>query len=196
MNISSRWRAALRLLLLGSAVRSLHSQALPTATGPGGYIAVGGAASIFQADYGQRYIGGLAGYADLNPTWRYGVEAEARFLRYHTSESVSQTDYLVGPRVALRFGPLRPYAKFLLGDGKIDLPFHYAQGNFLTYAPGGGVEYMVGDRLSIRVVDLEYQFWPSFPYGNLHPYGVSAGISFRLNAVDRLPKGGSRGYDR
>lgn len=190
-------RAAICLLLgflAGVASRQLHAQALPTATGPGSYIAIGGGASVFQADYGDRDIGGLTAYADLNPTWRYGLEAEARFLRFRTSEQVTEMNYLVGPRVALRFGPLRPYVKFLVGDGKIDLPFHYAQGSFLTYAPGGGVEYMLGDRVAVRVLDVEYQIWPGFSYGELHPYGISAGISFRLNGVDRLPKSRNRAY--
>jgi hypothetical protein len=194
MKTPCRWWAANPLLLvfflvfmsLGS--RSLRAQALPTATGPGSYIAVGGGGSIFQTDYGQRAVGGLTAYADLNPIWRYGIEGEARFLRFRTSEQVTQTSYLIGPRVSLRFGPVRPYVKFLVGDGKIVLPFHYAQGSFLSYAPGVGVEYMLGDRFAVRIFDVEYQFWPGFPYGELHPYGISAGISFRLNAVSRFPK--------
>jgi hypothetical protein len=187
------WLLPLLALLSASA---LLAQALPTATGPGSYVAVGGGGSIFQTDYGQRNIGGLTAYADINPTWRYGIEAEARFLRFRTSEQLTETNYLIGPRVALRFGPLRPYVKFLVGDGKVTLPFHYAQGSFLTYAPGGGVEYMLGDRLAVRVLDVEYQLWPAFPYGKLRPYGISAGISFRLNAVGRFPKGRSRAYAR
>ena len=193
------WRPAILLLLpvlMGLNSRRLRGQALPTATGPGSYIAVGGGASFFQADYGQRYLGGLNTYADINPTWRYGLEAEARFLRYHSFEDVTETNYFIGPRVALRMGPLRPYVKFLVGDGKIVLPFRYAQGNFFSYAPGGGLEYMLGDRIAIRAIDVEYQLWPSFPFGELHPYGVSAGISFRLNPVSRYPDGHYHGSDR
>jgi hypothetical protein len=198
------FRPAIPLLLLGLCmilsagigVPRLRAQAVPTATGPGSYIAVGGGVSLFQADYGQRKIAGLTAYADVNPTWRYGIEAEARFLRFRTSEDVSETNYLIGPRVAVAgFGPLRPYAKFLVGDSRIDLPFHYGQGSSFTYAPGAGVEFMLGDRLAIRVIDAEYQFWPSFNYGDMHPYGVSAGISFRLNAVKIFPEGRRRGPD-
>jgi hypothetical protein len=202
MKIPRRWCAPTPLLLLfllvfmGLGLRSLRAQALPTATGPGSYIAVGGGGSIFQTDYGQRAVGGLTAYADLNPTWRYGIEGEARFLRFRTSEQVTETSYLIGPRVALRFGPVRPYVKFLVGDGKINLPFHYAQGSFLSYAPGAGVEYMVGDRFAVRILDVEYQLWPGFPYGELHPYGISAGISFRLNAVSRFPKPHGRYHSR
>jgi hypothetical protein len=199
MKTLSRYRAALPALFLILVVftpQATHAQALPTAAGPGSYIAVGAGASIFQTDYGKRDIAGLTAYADLNPTWRYGVEAEARFLRFRTSEDVTETNYLIGPRAALRFGPMRPYVKFLVGPGRITLPYYYAQGSFLTYAPGGGVEYMPNDRLIVRILDVEYQLWPGFPYGELRPYGITAGISLRLNAVDRLPKSRSRAYAR
>jgi hypothetical protein len=193
MNKLHLWLAAIPLLLLGTP--RLNAQAVPTATGPGSYIAVGGGASLFQADYGKRVIDGFTGYADVNPTWRYGLEAEVRVLNHHTSEDVSERNYLIGPRVAVAgFGPFRPYAKFLIGDSRIEFPFRYAQGSYLTYAPGGGLEYMLGDRLAIRIIDAEYQFWPSFTYGSLHPYGVSAGISFRLNRVKRLPDGHGSAY--
>src|SRR5580698_10469971 len=35
-----------------------HSQALPTATGPGSYVIVGGTFSDFESDYGQQRITG------------------------------------------------------------------------------------------------------------------------------------------
>ncbi len=187
MKIRYQWCAAIPLLLVGLGSRLLPAQALATATGPGSYIAAGGGGSVFQTDYGQRLVGGFTAYADINPTWRYGLEAEARFLRYHTTEQTTETNYFIGPRVAFHFGAVRPYVKFLVGDGHIVLPFHYAQGSFFSYAPGGGVEYMVGDRWAVRPLDVEYQFWPGFPYGELHPYGISAGISFRLNPVSRYP---------
>ena len=48
-------------------------------------------------------------------------------------------------------------------------------------APGGGLDYwMKNDRVSVRVVDFEYQIWPQFTFGTLHPYGVSAGISLHI----------------
>jgi hypothetical protein len=170
-----------------------RAQNIPTAEGPGSYVAVGGELSAFQADYGQRVIYGGALYADVNPTWRYGFEAEARYLRFNTFEDVTETNYLVGPRVMLKPGPVRPYVKFLVGAGKITLPIGYAQGTFLTYSPGGGVDYIASDRVTVRVFDFEYQVWPDFSsYGSLHPYGISAGISFRLNPVEHIPKSADR----
>jgi hypothetical protein len=154
---------------------------------------MGGELSAFQADYGQRVLGGGVVFADLNPTWRIGLEGEARYLRFHTSEDVTETNYLAGPRVILKPGRLRPYVKFLIGAGKITLPFHYAQGTFLSYAPGAGADYLLNDRLTVRLIDIEYQVWPGFSsYGQLHPYGVSAGISFRLNPVEHTPTSADR----
>jgi hypothetical protein len=176
------------------AARPVRAQALPTASGPGSYVAVGGGVSAFQEDYGQKVIAGTTVFADVNPTWRYGLEGEARYLRYRTDESVTETNYLAGVRVQLwkPSSRIRPYAKFLAGVGEISFPFHYATGSYLAYAPGGGIEYALGDRWTVRAADFEYQMWPNFTYGELKPYGVTAGISFRINGVDRYPRAAYR----
>jgi hypothetical protein len=168
-----------------------HSQAKPTATGPGSYVAVGAGISGFETDYGKNDIGGALVYADVNPEWRVGLEGEARFLRIHSAEQVTETDYLGGIRVLLWPKPHRwePYAKFLAGVGRITLPYGYAHGSFLAYAPGAGVNVALTRTLTWRVVDVEYQRWPQFTYGSLSPYGVSTGISLRLNPLSRFPKG-------
>jgi hypothetical protein len=186
-NPSRPWSVALVIVLL-CLTPLLRAQSLPTASGEGGYTMVGGGGSLFQIDYSRRDLGGLVAYADINPAWRYGIELEARTLRYRAVEDVTEASYMVGPRISLRPGSrLQPYAKFLIGDGRITLPYHYATGSFLAYAPGGGVDYQLTDRISIRIVDFESQMWPDFPYGQLCPYGVGTGISFRLNSVKRFP---------
>jgi hypothetical protein len=179
--------AAALLTVLVCVPPKASTQALPLVTGPGTYVAVGGGVSAFQADYGQRVLGGGVVYADVNPTWRYGFEGEARYLHLHTAESVSETNYLSGIRVALRPWGIQPYAKVLVGAGRISLPFQYGHGTYFTYAPGGGVDYTITDRLSARLIDFEYQLWPDFSFGALRPYGISAGLKFRLNAVETVP---------
>ena len=167
---------------------SAHAQAVATASGPGSFVAVGGGVSAFQAVYGTQNIAGGFLYADVNPHWRVGFEGEARFLRYHTFEDVTETNYLGGVRVMLlpphRF---QPYTKFLAGMGKITLPFGYAHGSFLTYAPGAGLDVALNNYVAVRVIDFEYQHWPQFTYGPLSPYGISAGISVRLNPIHLYP---------
>jgi hypothetical protein len=187
-----RFKVAI-LIALQVLCNHARAQNIPTAIGPGSYIAVGGEISAFQADYGQRALGGGVLFVDVNPTWRIGFEGEARYLRFNTFEDVTESNYFVGPRVMLKPGPFRPYVKFLLGAGKITLPVRYAEGTFLAYAPGAGLDYLANDRVTVRVIDVEYQFWPNFAsYGELRPYGVSAGISFRLNPVEHIPKNARR----
>ena len=187
-------RSALYVALscsLGDLLPQARAQAIPTASGPGSNVTVGGGISSFQSVYGNRYLGGGFLYADANPHWRVGLEGEARFLRCHTFEDVTETTYLGGARVLLlRPRRLQPYAKFLAGVGEITLPFNYAHGSFLTYAPGAGLDVALNNYVTVRVVDLEYQHWPQFTYGALSPYGVSAGISLRLNPIRWFP--GSR----
>ncbi len=192
--MASRICAGFGVLLLAMSALDARSQAKSTAGGPGSYLAVGGGASAFQEDYGQQVIGGAAVWVDMNPTWRYGLEAEGRWLNYHTSEQVTEANYLGGVRVML-WKPesrIQPYGKFLAGVGHINFPFGYATGNYLAMAPGAGVDIHLNDRWSIRAADFEYQLWPSFTFGQLKPYGVSAGVRYRINGVDRFPKNAGR----
>jgi hypothetical protein len=181
-------RIAALLLLLGMCGRGVQAQARATALGPGSYVAIGGAVSAFPSDYDGRNIAGGMVYMDVQPTYRYGFEGETRFLRYHTDEGVSQTNYLVGVHVGTRPQRLRPYAKFLVGATRIQAPFGYAQGTFFTFVPGGGVDYMLSDRWTIRAVDFEYQIVPQFIGGEGRNFGISMGLSFRINDIIRLPQ--------
>ena len=173
---------------------SARGQALSTAGGPGSYLAVGGGVSAFQEDYGQQVLGGATVWVDMNPTWRYGLEGEARWLNYHTDENVNEATYLGGVRVMLwkptsRF---RPYGKFLAGLGHISLPFGLETENILAMAPGAGLDIYLNDRWSVRAADFEYQLWPQFVNGQLKPYGVSVGIRYRINGIDQFPKNANR----
>ncbi len=165
------------------------AQAVPTATGPGTTIVAGGGVSLFNSPYGQRNLGGAFVFADIQPHWRFSVEFEARTVRVHTSEEISENNYLAGPRMLIRSGQWQPYAKFLIGDGHINFPFQYAHGDFLALVPGGGLDFEVNDYINVRAVDVEYQLWRQFPFGNMSPYGISAGLSFRLTPIVRFPKG-------
>lgn len=162
------------------AVRAA-AQAVPTATGPGGRLSLGVAASGFQADFGKRHIGGAAVYVDANLTMHLGIEAEARRLQYHEEAGIRQTTYLAGPRLTLRPHAFSPYAKLLVGIGQFHFPYGYADGRYFVVAPGAGIDYRLrGGGIKLRLIDFEYQDWPQFTFGQLHPYGLSAGISLRL----------------
>ncbi len=166
------------LLVVLAAV--CHGQARYAGTGPGSLITVGSTVSGYKLDYGHRDLGGTGVFVDLNPSWRYGIEGEFTSLRYHNVAGAHPTTYLVGPRVSLRPHRLDPYVKVLVGLGRFSFPYGYATGNYFVIAPGAGLDYRLNERVRVRLADFEYQDWPQFTYGALHPYGVSVGFSVSL----------------
>jgi hypothetical protein len=186
-----RWpaRAFIATAVLFAGIQRSPAQVVPSAVGPGAYVAVGGGASGFQAVYGQRDLAGGLIYVDVHPQWRIGFEGEARFLRYHTSEEVTESNYLGGIRVLVfRSHNVGLYTKFLAGMGKITLPFGDAHGSFLAYAPGAGLDVALNHYVTVRAIDFEYQHWPEFPYGSFSPYGISASIRVRVTPIAFVPQ--------
>jgi len=176
--------AKIAVLVALAIARVANGQALPTATGPGAYVIVGGTYSEFQADYGSRAISGASVYVDSNYIWRYGVETEARRMAY-PNFGERQTTLLSGLRWSFRPKGFVPYAKLLVGGGRFDFPYGFGYGNYFVVAPGAGVDLRVGEKIRLRLVDFEYQEWPGFTFGSLHPYGVSAGISYQVLGSSR-----------
>jgi hypothetical protein len=168
-------------LLAAVAPRRAAAQAEPAGLGPGSFTQVGVSGSLYQSDYGKQQLGGVSAFFDANLYRRTGVEAEARFSRFHESEGTHNSTYLIGPRVTLLRGSLRPYAKLLVGRGEFYFPFGYAKGSYFVVAPGFGVDWrMRRGKVTIRVVDVEFQRWPGFTYGEIEPYGISSGIALRV----------------
>jgi hypothetical protein len=147
--------------------------------------------SIFQPDYAgnglpegsPNRLFGLGAYADLRFNRWVQAEFEARWLRFNQFLDIHEDNYLVGPRVPIHeFKKLRatPYAKVLFGVGKMTFEYNYAYGRFTDIAYGGGVDFQVTRRVSVRAIDFEYQQWPNWVNGTLHPYGASVGIGYRI----------------
>ena len=168
---------ALIVPLLG---HQLNAQAVPTATGPGGYVVAGATGSLFESNYGQYAVGGIGAYVDINPHRDYGIELEYKSFRYNQQAGIRQTTLLGGPRISHGSRPLVPYVKFMVGQGTFDFPYGYAQGKYLVLAPGAGIDYSVNRRIRIRLIQAEYQVWHQFTFGSYHPYGISSGISFQF----------------
>ena len=174
-------RLTLTLISALLAVATAHGQALPAGIGPGTYVQVGASGSLFQVDYGQRKLAGGTLFLDAHLYRRIGAEAEVRTLNIHQDEGVHETTYLAGPRISVKRGAIRPYAKLLAGRGEFYFPFNYAKGSYLVLAAGGGVDWHVArTRLTVRLLDLEFQDWPGFSFGTLHPYGLTSGVALRV----------------
>ncbi len=174
-------KCLLALTAFLAAGSSGSGQAAPAGIGPGSYISIGATFSGYESDYGKRKVGGASLFLDANLYRRIGAEAEFRDLNLHTDEGVRERTYLAGPKIsALAYG-FRPYAKLLAGRGDFDFPFGYARGSYFVLAPGSGLDLQLRrSRFMVRVVDFEYQLWPQFTFGALHPYGLSSGVSLRL----------------
>jgi hypothetical protein len=175
--------AALTLALVATLTAAAHAQANYAGTGPGSYVSLGATFSGFESgQYGKTLLTGGSLYLDANLYRRIGVEAEARALNHGSIEGIRETSYLVGPKISFKPRRFRPYAKFLVGRGDFRFPFGYAYGKYFLMAPGGGIDWRVHhSRVSLRLVDVEYQIWPDFkPFGELSPFGASAGLSFQL----------------
>jgi hypothetical protein len=168
------------LSMLVCGLQRSWGQALPAATAPGAYISVGATYSLFQSDYGQHRLGGAGLYVDINRWRQVGIEAEGRWLRQNKLADTTETTYLIGPRVEIRRGRFSPYVKTLVGLGYFNFPYNYAKGRYFVIAPGAGVDFNLTYNVRVRLIDVEYQEWPQFTFGNLNPYGVSFGISYHF----------------
>ena len=172
--------------LCGATGIAAHAQKLPTATAPGAYLAVGGTYPGFQAQYPQRILGGAGVYADLNIRRHLGIEGEIRFLRQNQVAGSHESTYLVGPRYEFHLGRYSPYVKALVGGGRLIFPYGDGLGTYTALAYGGGIDVNLTGKIKLRAIDFEYQDWPSFNFGPgtqqqaLTPYGISAGLSYRV----------------
>lgn len=163
------------------APRMLHAQAEPAGIGPGSYTSLGFTASSFNSGYGQQKLAGGTLYLDGNLYRRVGFEAEARSLRFHATEDVRQNTLLAGPRFSARGYNFRPYTKLLAGVSFMQFPYGDAHGRYLVLAPGGGIDYRIRHTpIQVRILDVEYQYWPRFNFGPLRTWGISSGLSLRV----------------
>jgi hypothetical protein len=173
------------LLLAGLLLGAVPAQAQSpeSATGDWSSLSVGGTFSATHLQYGQHWLEGGGVFVDGNFNWRFGVEGEANWAVLHQLSNTHATTYLVGPRYQLNAFHnyrLRPYAKFLAGDGEFNFPYNYAHGSYFVIAPGGGVDYWLNSRIRLRRGDVEYQYWPGFTYGSSTNFSVSVGVRYRI----------------
>ena len=170
---------------------TMHAQVAPSARRGQLAITAGGMFSAFQPDYagngiakaGPNELFGIGAYVDVHLRRWVEVEAEGRWNRFNEYLSISQDNYLIGPKVPIhefRFMHATPYGKFLIGMTSMNFEYDYAYGRFTTVAYGGGVDLKLSKRLSYRPVDFEYQQMPNWVRGTLSPYGFSTGFGYRI----------------
>lgn len=166
-----------------------QGQVTQSAEGAGQSFRVGAEYSNLQAGFpidSNVRLSGVGVFGNFNWNYRYGVEAQARFLNINSWNSETEQDYLAGPRYTfLHSSKWRPFASFQVGLVRIQYPFSIGTGTSFAMAPGGGLDYQMNHKWSLRG-SYEYQFLtnsPNFtdePKFGVKPNGVSVGVSYRL----------------
>lgn len=188
--MNTRRSAFLLLLLALSAAVSAYAQAAESATNRQLRITVGVMGSGFNPNdggtstyfAGANYLIGPGTYVDVHFTHWFQLEGEARWLRFNEYAGEYQDHYLLGPKIPIhRFGRADLYGKVMIGTGKMTFPFDYGYGTFTALAYGGGVDYKLSQKFTLRPIDFEFQQWPQWLSGSaLYPYGFSVGIGYRV----------------
>lgn len=144
---------------------------------------------MYQPDYAGEGIAqtspnrlyGIGAYVDLHFSRWVQIEGEGRWLRfneYHpctACQGIDENTYLIGPRVPVgTWHRVTPYGKFLVGFGTAN----WLTADTLVLAYGGGVDYRLTRRFTLRAFDFEYEQWRVNPI--LSPYGGSVGISYKV----------------
>jgi len=177
--------------LLACGSMPARAQVAPAAESRQFSVTVGGIGSAFQPDYygggfpatSPNRLYGLGGYVDVKFTRWFQAEAEGRWLKFNQLNDITESNYLLGPRIPIHtyFKRVTPYGKVLFGFTNMNFEFNEATGRFTTIAYGGGVDIKVTKRINVRAFDFEFQQLPTW-YNNqaLYPYGVSVGASYRV----------------
>lgn len=183
------------LALLSIFTTNALSQSTHAATTPAS-LWVGADAATFNPDWGckssspfscasNQLIGpGVFVNAD-RLVGRFGIDGEARWLRFHSQLSnLKESTYLIGPRVhAFSYKRLSFDLNLLVGVGSITVPLGSGDGTYFVAAVSPTIQYRLSHKFGIRG-GYEYQRWPSFT-GNrgkhgVTPNGLSLGVSYRL----------------
>jgi hypothetical protein len=165
------------------AIVSANAQVVPAATSSRFTLSAGGLGSMYQPDYADEGVAqtspnrlyGAGAYVDARFSRWFQVEAEGRWMHFNEYLGIDENTYLIGPRVPIAtFHRVTPYGKFLFGLGSGS----FLTGNTMVLAYGGGVDYRLTRRFTLRAFDFEYQSWRVNP--TLWPYGGSVGISYKI----------------
>jgi hypothetical protein len=167
------------VVLSMAASRTASGQVSESANIGGVSLSVGGGVSGYYIQYGQLKNLGFTGVVDADTTRRLGIETEGRWLEYHSPADVHVETYLAGLRYHLNMSRWQPYVKGLCGLGRFTFPYNYADGRYFVIGPGGGVDYRLNRRWSVRV-DGEYHYWPQFTFGAMSSGGLSVGARYYI----------------
>lgn len=187
----------LSCILLAAGAAFARAQVVPSATARQISVTAGGMVSIFQPDFAGEWsdqspyypvsqsstypLIGVGAYVDVKLSRWVQLEAEGRWQRFNQFANIYQDNYLAGPRLPVyHFSKATVYGKVLGGFSEMNFDSYGDHGRFTDIAFGGGMDVRLTKRISIRALDGEYQYWPSWGNSTISPYGASAGVSYKI----------------
>jgi hypothetical protein len=173
-------RAGAILALCAGLTGLAAAQVQPGGDQGGLTVSAGATGTGYYVQYGERKMAGITGFVDADTRRRLGIEAEGRWIEFNQSANVHAETYSIGGRYHFNLGRFQPYAKGLVGFGDFNFPYNLATGRYLVVTAGGGVDFRLSRRIQLRAVDIEYQDWPQFTFGNMTTLSGSVGLRVRV----------------
>ena len=168
------------------------AQAISTASEMSRLSAFAGVSGVFTDILGGHNLSFTAG-ADLSFHRFWGVNPSAEFrgtIPFDSGSIAGESSLLGGIKFERPYGAFHPYGDVLVGRGAIEWQnggFHpgdilYIRSTSMVYSAGGGVDMDVTGKWSAKL-DLQYQFWPTFPPypGMPNPLVATAGAMYRFD---------------
>ncbi len=165
------------------------AQVKPDAYRIGHSINVGGEYALYDSDYfpgnhslNQSAFSIYGNYSILNGRWPVAAEANFSRLASESSDKGMEYSLLIGPTIGRHFGRLEPFAKVGLGIGHFSFEGAPPQqlGTHLAIGFGGGLEYHLTRRITLRPLDYTYERW-NFSPNALSPSVLGFGASYRIH---------------
>ncbi len=171
--------------LLPAAVRA---QVVPAGFESNHAVWVGGECSIYSASFpygsGQR-IDGCGAFANLRWAPHFDVEGDARWLAFGGFAGSTESSYLAGRVTYSAAWKIPALRQVSTGQGRHPLSYQIGNRTYCALAPGGGLNYRIASRLTLRA-EYEYQIWPNSPgFANepdhpLKPNGFNFGVAYEI----------------
>jgi len=175
-------------LLVVSAAAPLRAQVTHAATEGKLPLTVGTGWSNYSVDWGpSSRMDGITVWADWRlrgmPGFLKGlsISAEGQCICWNVPDIGKHKleAGLGGPSYRYeRWERVRPYVKYLIGFGGMTFTItsmpSYTHDTRVIYAPGGGADIRVWNKLAVRG-DYEYQFWPNLFPNTSNPNGFTIG---------------------
>jgi hypothetical protein len=136
-------------------------------------------------------MAGIGTYVDVKFTPWIQFEGEGRWLRFNKPDGHLRGQLPDRPAPAHLPAALlarTPYAKVLIGYGKLNFEDNNGWGRYTNIAYGGGLDIKLTKRINLRLPDFELPAMAQWSEGagktyNLFPYGVSIGASYRFLGI-------------